>query len=71
MLTSEEIDNYIQHKKLEEDHSDGIDIQIRREHLKRKYLRLHHMERKVSDYKKLKEITKMKRQVLRMIGKEI
>lgn len=70
MFTEEEIDNYIQRKKLEEDHNDGVDIETRREYLKRKYLRLHHMERKVSDYKKLKEITKMKRQLLNMIGKE-
>ena len=67
----EEMEKYIQQKELEKSHDDGVDIETRREHLKRKYLRLHHMERKVEDYRKLKEVTKMKRQVLRMLGKEI
>ena len=70
MFTEEEIQKYFQRKSLEESHNDGVDIETRREYLKRKYIRLHHMQRKVQDYKKLREVTKMKRQVLRMIGKE-
>ena len=71
MFTEEELQKYFQRKLLEESHNDGVDIETRREYLKRKYIRLHHMQRKVQDYKKLREVTKMKRQILKMIGKEI
>ena len=48
----------------------GDDDAARREHLKRQYIRLHHMERKLQDYKKLKEVTKMKHQLMKMLSKE-
>ena len=69
-MTLEEMKEYVQHRLLEHKIHDEDDM-ARREHLKRQYLRLFHMERKLKDYKKLKEVTKMKRQVMKMMaGKE-
>ena len=67
-MNIEEMKKYIQQRKLETvEHADE-DL-MRKEHLKRKYLRLHHMEGKIRDYKKLKEITRMKRQILKMMSR--
>lgn len=69
-MTLEEMKEFVQQQLLEHKIRDEDDM-ARREHLKRQYLRLHHMERKLQDYKKLKEVTKMKRQVMKMmVGKE-
>ena len=70
MHTQDQIETYLQHKELEDRQNSQIDAHTKREFLKRKYLWLHHMNRKVKDYQKLKEITKMKRQVLRMLGNQ-
>ena len=68
-MTLEEMKNYV-HQHLMEEKIHGDDDSARREHLKRQYIRLHHMERKLQDYKKLKEVTKMKRQLMKMLAKE-
>lgn len=67
-MNIEEVKKYIKERKREyQEHED--DARATREHLRRKYLRLHHMEGKVKDYKKLKEITRMKKQLINLIAK--
>lgn len=69
-MNIEEMKEYVHHRLMDAKIADEDDM-ARREHLKRQYLRLHHMERKLKDYKKLKEVTKMKRQLMKMMaGKE-
>ena len=72
-MNREDIESYLEQKEIEREayeREKDIDLMTRREHLKRQYLRLHRMERKVEDRKKLEQITRMKRQMLRLIGRE-
>lgn len=46
------------------------DLQAKREHLKRQYLRFYQMKKKVKDKQTEERVEKYKRQILRMLGRE-
>ena len=46
------------------------DIFIRREHLKRQYLRYYKMEKVIKDRKKSDQISRIKRQILHMMARD-
>ena len=45
-------------------------IFMRREHLKRQYLRYYKMEKIIKNKKKSEQVAKIKRQILRMMGRD-
>lgn len=72
-MDQEEIEKYLREKEIEQEAHEkekDIDIMAKREHLKRQYLRFYQMERKIKDPKKQEQISRMKRQMLRIIGRE-
>ena len=46
------------------------DMFMKREHLKRQYLRYYKMEKIIKDKKKSEQVAKIKRQILRMMARD-